>query len=194
MAEKKDRECVGVGYKITPQTSNLFKEDFMSIYIGVDPGKNGAVAFYDDKKGEYSVFDVLDPDALDTLRAIARKKVKKVAIVEKVHAGGFRKDKKTGKPIKAGVTSSGTFMRFTGRVEGWLQAFGVPFHEMTKAKWWKVVAGSTAMGKTTDERKTASLDLARRLFPSMADFLKRKKDHSRAEALLICEAARKQGL
>ena len=158
------------------------------IYIGIDGGKNGALGFMEKKK--LSVYDMQDPAALENLRRVSRTKGGCVAIIEKVHAGGFRKGK-DGKPIKAGVTSSGTFMRYVGKAEGWLEALGIPYHELTKTKWWKLVAGSTAMGKTTDERKTRSLELARRLFPDLAtEKLRRKQDHSRAEALLICCACK----
>jgi len=34
--------------------------------------------------------------------------------------------------------------------------------------------------------------MAKRIFPSMIDRLKRKKDHNRADALLIAEACRRK--
>ena len=40
-------------------------------------------------------------------------------------------------------------------------------------------------------QKTRSLEMARKMFPTLHDKLKRKKDHNRAEALLIAEYCRR---
>lgn len=81
-----------------------------------------------------------------------------------------------------GISSTGRFMRAAGSIEtvGILMAKKVL---MVRPQAWKKVLGVTA-------DKETSLSLARELFPAAS--LLRKKDHGRAEALLIAEYRRRQ--
>lgn len=81
-----------------------------------------------------------------------------------------------------GISSTGRFMRAAGAIEtvGLLMAKKVIF---VRPQAWK-----KAMAVTAD--KETSLNLARQLFPAAS--LLRKKDHGRAEALLIAEYSRRQ--
>ena len=149
------------------------------IYIGVDPGTTGAVAIID--HGVVTVSDFEDMSALVDLMVkfhnMGEDTPSSIATVEKVHS-----------MPKQGVSTTFKFGKNTGRVIGWLEALGIPYEEVTPTKWQKVVFDS---GTKTGDNKADSLNMARKLFPSMLDRLKRKKDHNRADALLIAEYCRR---
>jgi hypothetical protein len=144
------------------------------IYLGVDPGMTGAVAVIWESGG----IDVRDFETLDALVLVRDVEIQNsIAFVEKVHLMKGQ-----------GISSGGKFMKATGRVIGWIEALGIPYEEITPQKWQKIVFDS---GTRTGDNKADSLAMARKLFPSMIDRLKRKKDHNRADALLIAEACRR---
>ena len=147
------------------------------IFIGIDTGMTGAIAIiYGASSPE--VYDFQDPRVLDALAAAVEMANIKAAI-EKVHA-----------MPKQGVSTTFKFGVAYGQVQGWLDMLKIPYEFVTPTKWWRGVADSAGKGK---DKKQAALDLARRLFPSIASkYLRRKKDHNRAEALLIAEYLRRQ--
>lgn len=148
------------------------------IHIGIDPGTTGAVAFiWPD--GGVSVYDFADRTALMALQAANQKMNNPKAFVEKVASMPGQ-----------GVSTTFKFGKSTGQVVGWLEALGIPFEEITPTKWQRLVFDS---GSKPKDRKVASLEMARKLFPGAINSLKRKKDHNRADALLIAEACRKAG-
>jgi hypothetical protein len=148
----------------------------MKIYIGIDPGQTGAIAYI---RGIPSIAEVFDFEnsfeCVTSLGLLSLEKEKK-AMIEKAHA-----------MPKQGVSSMFKFGTAYGRVIGWLEAQGIPFEFVTPAKWKKEIFDS--MPKT--DQKSMSLDLARRLFPALGEKLKRKGDHNRAEALLLAEYCRR---
>lgn len=149
----------------------------MRIYIGIDPGQTGAMAIIDPTAGGYHrVWDFDDLDGLSWLKTAVIGEISFKAVLEKVHS-----------MPKQGVSSSFKFGMNFGIWRGRLEALGIPYDLVTPQKWQKEIFDS--MTKT--DRKTMSLDRARRLFPEMSDMLKRKKDHNRAEALLIAEYCRR---
>jgi crossover junction endodeoxyribonuclease RuvC len=79
---------------------------------------------------------------------------------------------------REGVSSAHKFGRCWGAVDGVLGALGIATNLVTPQKW-KRDAG--LIGRDKDAGRL----LALRLFPSLAGELKRKKDHGRADALLI---------
>ena len=89
-----------------------------------------------------------------------------------------------------GVVSMFKFGTNYGIWQGRLEALGIPFLFVTPQKWQREVFDSAVKG----DRKAMSLSLARRIFPDMLEHLKRKKDDGRADALLIAEWARRQGV
>lgn len=68
-----------------------------------------------------------------------------------------------------------------GRWTAVLERLGVPLFEVYPRTWKR------SMGVTSD--KGNSLDLAKAIFPELSDKLTRKKDHDRAEALLLADYA-----
>lgn len=155
----------------------------MIIYIGIDPGQTGAIAFLSDQKSNLAnkVFDFEDGEALTWLKDVGeevyRGNIQAVAVLEKVSSMPGQ-----------GVSSSFKFGCNFGRWIGRLEALGIPFDFVTPQKWKKAMFDS--MPK--DNVKEMARDRAIRLLPGMADRLKRKMDHNRAEALLMALYAMKQ--
>lgn len=152
----------------------------MKTYIGIDPGATGAMAvllgdgrveIYDREEifeGENMVFSflsqALSPD-WETFAAI-----------EKAQA-----------MPKQGTVSMFNYGVNYGR---WLQSLddvGIPYQEIPPANWKKEFS-------LIHQDKQRSIEVAKNLFPSLSDKLTKKKDHGRAEALLIAEYARRKNM
>ena len=140
------------------------------IYIGIDPGKDGALAMISDV-GAASVV-VFDPDiyksALRAFPGQAR------AVLE--HVGAMPGH---------GVTSTFSFGENFGYIKGLLEAYQIPY-ELVRPQRWKKAFGISG--------KNQSVEVCKRLFPGVS--LRRtercKKDHDgMAEALLMAEYARR---
>ena len=143
-------------------------------FIGIDPGKTGAVAVLGRDNGELAVHDYEDPGGLALLKNCGLSG-QPFAMLEKVSAMPGQ-----------GVSSSFKFGANFGEWQGILKALNIPFEFVTPQKWQKGIFDSMAKG----DRKAMSLDMARRLFPS-AD-LRLKKHHGRSDALLIAEYLRRR--
>ena len=143
------------------------------VHIGIDPGATGAIAIIMDET--VVVLDFENPGILPLLRNLHRPLCK--AVIEQVHAMPGQ-----------GVSSTFKFGMNFGIWVGRLQTLLIPFDFVTPQKWRKAMFDSMARG---DDLKAMSVNRALRIFPEMADMLKRKKDHNRAEALLLAEYARR---
>jgi len=142
-------------------------------YVGIDPGNTGAMAVLTPHTAR--VIDFTDPSFFDKLKNSAEYAH---CMVEKVHA-----------MPKQGVTSVFTFGTAYGKALGMLIVLKVPYTLVTPQKWQKVFGISGRKGCT----KKQSLERARALFPGLAaSHLARKKDHNRADALLIAEYCRRE--
>lgn len=142
----------------------------MTINAGFDPGLSGAFAIYDDLEPvavldfEQSDLGFMDPRLVyDELTYWNPS----VAYVEKVHS-----------MPKQGVASTFKFGVNYGILLGLLGVFGCEVVSVTPQTWKKDLGLIKA-------EKDAGRQLAIQLFPEMADMLSRKKDHNRADALLI---------
>lgn len=140
------------------------------IYIGIDPGKDGALAMISDV-GAASVA-VFDPDIYKSaLRAFSGQAR---AVLE--HVGAMPGQ---------GVTSMFSFGENFGYIKGLLEANKIPY-ELVRPQKWKKAFGISG--------KNQSVEVCKRLFPGVS--LRRtercKKDHDgMAEALLMAEYARR---
>lgn len=135
--------------------------------LAVDPGKQGAIAFYNpDHARDAEVFDL--PEDAWTLRQIimTRTTGTERAVVELV----------AGRPGQAGVF---TFGFGTGLVHGVLGCLGYKVETIPPSKW----KPSLGLGPSTD--KNTARALATQLFPHLAQQFARVKDDGRAEALLL---------
>jgi crossover junction endodeoxyribonuclease RuvC len=183
------------------------------VFIGIDPGVSGAIACVADD-GQVRVDDAPTIETrrtrrdyivseMRTLLRIARDLGTVVsAVIEDVH------------PMpQEGVASAGAFMRGVGLWEGLLAGLGIPYWKIPPQVWKKEfglsmpplakpVKGKTLSKKDrqfleTERRrrkeglKAKSVVIAAQMFPMIK--LTRKKDHGRAEALLLAEYGRRRG-
>lgn len=139
------------------------------IYIGVDPGKSGAVAI-EDEDGYLAVCrcDETEHDVAVFLRSWVGNRGPAFAMIERVHS-----------MPKQGVASSFKFGQSYGFLRGCLIALGIPFEEVMPQKWQK------AMGCLSHGDKNVTKARAQQLFPG------EKITHATADALLIAEYCRR---
>lgn len=147
------------------------------IYVGIDPGKKGAVAYMMETPGGNFVANVLPmADALSVFRMLASTGKPIRACIEQVHA-----------MPKQGVTSTFSFGEGFGWIKGVMDALGISYQEVPPQKWKR------EFGLNSD--KQTSIQVCKRLFPD-ADL--RPTERSRvdsdgmAEALLMAEYARRK--
>lgn len=143
----------------------------MTTVLGIDPGLNGAFAIWRDGQ-IVSVDDIPRFEkSLDIRTFVAMLRFYKIdfAMIEQVNAMPGQ-----------GVSSTFTFGRACGALEGVLSVLGIP-HEHVRPRVWQKRFSLTS--------KTSSIEKAIRLFPARAPSLGRQKDHNRADAILIaCHA------
>ena len=142
------------------------------IYIGIDPGKNGGIAFINEF-GEIIQLLPFSDDAL--IRSIKNCSSDMKCTLEHVHA-----------MPKQGVSSTFNFGMNFGFIQGVLKAYEIPYELVTPQKWKK------EFSCTSD--KNTSIEVCKRLFPNVN--LKAtdrcRKDHDGiSEALLIAEYGRR---
>lgn len=136
--------------------------------IGIDPGKDGGIAFQSGDGGPASLrMPETVGDLVDRLRLLASAG-HRLAYVERVHSSP-----------QMGVVSAFTFGRGVGNIEAACQALGISLVWVTPAVWQK------AMGCMTKGDKNVSKRRAQELFPTL------KVTHATADALLIAEYGRR---
>lgn len=161
----------------------------MSLWLGIDPGLQGALALVSndgllgvidmpkvkERHGKESRDRVCAHTLRDELLTMQHTHGKiRIAVVELV-----------GPMPKQGVTSSYRFGYGNGQIEGVLAALCIPT-EFVRPQTWK-----KALGLGAD--KAQSLALARAKWP-YADSFALKKHDGRAEAALLAEYGRRNGL
>lgn len=144
------------------------------ICIGIDPGKNGAIAII---KGEEITTHVFDEEAyMGLLRMVAEEDEMSGCCLERVSAMPGQ-----------GVTGMFNFGMNFGFIQGLLSAFEIPY-ELVRPQTWK-----KAFGITKD--KNTSVQVCKRLFPAVNLYRTERctKPHDGiAEAVLMCEYARRE--
>jgi hypothetical protein len=139
------------------------------IYIGIDPGKSGAMAIvWPDGQPATGVcrFDATPADQADWLLGFDLTQA--VAVMEKVSSSP-----------QMGVVSAFSFGKSQGFLLGLLTALKVPYHEVTPQKWQK------AMGCMSGGDKNVTKHAAQKLWPHL------KITHRDADARLIAEYGRR---
>ena len=127
------------------------------VYIGIDPGKNGGVAFIKDQT-YCEAFKC--PETPHEVAMLIKKKIGKhtvSAMIEKVHS-----------MPRDGVASSFSFGTNYGTWLGILAANKIPFHQVTPYKWQKYYG---ALPKEKKSRKHKLKSLAFELYPSAKNTL-----------------------
>jgi crossover junction endodeoxyribonuclease RuvC len=145
-------------------------------WIGIDPGRTGAAALIHQDGCIVADWPGCPAGAADLLTAWRFEYEIDLVALERVHA-----------MPKQGVASTFTFGQNFGQWEGIIAALSLPCLQPTPQDWQK---GLIRKSDGADA-KARALSVARRLFPD-AD-LSRKKDHGRADALLLAWWARRQG-
>lgn len=142
------------------------------VYIGIDPGKTGALGVIGDGGVRLIKFD--ERAYIEELRSIEARRA--VCCLEHVSAMPGN-----------GAVSMFNFGCSFGWIQGVLQALGISFELIRPQKWKK------EFGVTKD--KNTSISVCRRLFPE-ASLLPtprcKKADDNMAEALLMAEYARRK--
>ena len=141
------------------------------IYIGIDPGKKGAIAWIEN--GYQAVLpysnEMLVQICKEAMEAIEHEQ-KVIVCVEKV-----------GAMPGQGVTSMFNFGKNVGYVEGVLEALKIPYQLIRPQQWKKEFS-------LIKKNKAASIEVCKRLFPDVS--LRRTDkcrtdDDGMAEALLL---------
>jgi len=160
------------------------------IYIGIDPGLNGAVGVVGDALSPFSL-----PFVHDTPTALVEGEKSKhkylapaMALLLKPYAG--RKDvlavlENVHSMPKQGVASSFGFGEGKGLWEGILAAYEIPTELVSPQRWKKEMMADQGKDKSAARFKAMAL------FPHLAEQLKLVKYDGRAEALLMAEFGRR---
>lgn len=159
------------------------------ICIGIDPGLTGAIAFVDHRS---CVVVDLPTMPLPGNGTITRK-IDGHAFVQLL-----RRHTIPGEPVqvfveqvgtmgggKSGPSAQGSLMRTLGALEAVLECMRMP-PQMVSPRKWKGWYGLIDPNAKDAERKRASLNKARTLYPSLhSTELRLANSHNRAEAVLI---------
>jgi len=147
-------------------------------YIGIDPGLTGAIAWEDERGGAW-VSDL--PTVIEGRgTGVVKTRLAPRALADLVRYLGLSRAvlERTAARPGQGVSSMFSMGVTRGVILGVFGTFGIQLDEVEPALW-------KAHFQLLGAEKEASLELARRLFPSAREALARKKDHNRAEALLL---------
>ena len=145
----------------------------MKTYIGIDPGKSGALALLTED-GQCTVVPFQESAYTAILRAASGPS--SVCCLEKV-----------GAMPGQGVVSMFNFGHNLGYIEGLLQAFDIPYQLVPPQTWKKEFC------VTSD--KNTSIEVCRKLFPHVSLLpteRSRKPSDGMAEAMLMAEYARRR--
>ena len=151
------------------------------LIIGIDPGINGAICFFDNGK----ILDVIEmPKMVDGKKN--KKQVNSAQIYNEITERTYSKDKYDIRVVieqvsampGQGVTSMFNFGQSFGILKGVCSAMQLPMYFIRPAKWKKY------FGLLKSE-KDASRTKAIEMFPYFSSELSKKKDSNKADAILI---------
>lgn len=148
------------------------------LYVGIDPGKTGAIAVIDDGGVLREIHDMpyAGGEVVPSL-------VSGILALEGIHRVWIEK---VGAHPRQGIASTWKFAQGYGTLLGVASSRRLSVRRVTPAKWKRTM-------KVTAEKGT-SRRLACELWPDWADQYRRVKDDGRAEACLIAEYGRRQEL
>lgn len=144
------------------------------LFVGIDPGANGAIAVLDSIGRPIITIKLKDATPHDVWKQctehFALRQGPVYAVLEKVASSP-----------QMGVCSAFSFGAVAGMLRAFLVAGDVPFEEVSPSKW------QGALNCRTKGEKNVSKAKAQELFPMV------KVTHANADALLLAEYARKFG-
>lgn len=161
-------------------------EMFIMIFIGIDPGLNGAIAFFDRDKGTLFIYD------MPTVEVVRNNKQKKeisaqltVSMFTTFMSEFFSLSKnnitaileRVGGMPGQGVSSVFSFGRSVGIIEGILASYEIQTTIVSPQKWQKKV--NVRGGKDGNRQRAVEL------FPAYAHYFTLKKHDGRADAALM---------
>lgn len=167
-------------------------------YIGIDPGKKGAIAIIDNVDGKSEILTIAIPligkdydvkRLSEMLRQLSSKNC--YCVMEDVHA-----------VYGSSASSTFEFGYGVGLIEGILVANNIPYSKIAPKKWQKTMWEGVSLqqkpsstGKTMKtDTKCMSLIAVQRIFPNvdLRENERCKKPHDGiVDALLICEYGRR---
>ena len=145
--------------------------------IGIDPGVTGAVCILPDPASRMPPI----VEDLPILRVNSKAYVDSLSLQRSLLVYGTPQlivIELAGVRPKQGISSSGQTMLLFGGIVATAMTVECPLELVAPAKWKRKLG-------LLGHDKEASRQKALTLFPSLADYLRRKKDHNRAEALLL---------
>jgi len=151
------------------------------LIIGIDPGINGAICFFENGK----VLDVIDMPTM----AEGKKNKKQVngrqifnEISSRIESYSYSNVKVVVEQVSAmpgqGVTSMFNFGQSFGVIKGICAAMQLPIFFVRPAKWKKYF-------NLINTQKDASRAKVIEIFPKVSAILSKKKDANKADAILI---------
>lgn len=151
--------------------------------VGIDPGVTGAIALIDTDNNEAIVWDLESTTLASTMTVSALALVDTLSVIglvdcvfiEEVHANTMS------------YKGNFTLGMATGVILGVCATLNRPVRRIKPKEWQKDMGLSNIDAVF---RKDAHRARAMEMWPDLSDRLKRKKDHNRADALLIAEAGR----
>lgn len=153
-------------------------------YVGIDPGFSGAIAaIYDDRPAivlDMPVLDVGNPGEMVDAAALRMMLLEMNADLVTIEYAQAMPRIEGSTKRGMGATSAFKFGKAYGQILACVQIIAVRWQLVTPAKW-KNFYGIPGKDK---ERARA---LALQKFPELHPDLARKRDHNRAEALLIAQ-------
>jgi hypothetical protein len=145
----------------------------MRYYLGIDPGLNGAMALYSPAD---AVADRIPTFKIGTKQQLDISATRNLLASNSEFIAHCYMEAPHAMP-KQGVTSSFNFGKVCGQLEGILACLDIPYTLIAPATWKR------AMGLTAD--KDATRQIASRLLPHLSHLWPLKKDHDKAEAMLL---------
>jgi crossover junction endodeoxyribonuclease RuvC len=147
------------------------------VFLGIDPGIHGALALVTITTDGPRVVDAID---IPTIGTGAKERINVHAVQEWVlQHGPFRAFIERGQAMpKQGASSGFKFGRSVGALEATVALCNVPLEIVEPSMWKRAL-------RLRRKDKEGSRQKALELFPHAQHLLARKKDHQRAEAMLI---------
>lgn len=152
----------------------------LTLYMGIDPGVSGAVAWID---GDGEFVDVLDMPTLPTTTGRRAIDAAALAAAIRERRPAFALVERVGPRPQEGAVGAFAFGHTFGSILAVLATLGVP-HDVVQPAVWKRKAG---IPPGADKR--ASIASAKRVLPEASPYLERVKDDGRAEAMLLAVQA-----
>jgi hypothetical protein len=167
------------------------------LIVSVDPGLSGAVAFLGDDFARVVDLPTVDLPGEGTVRrrvhgpGLQQLLLANIPegeddihfVIEGLSVGGFRP--RPGERQGSSAQTVGSQYRTRGTIECLAECLGLEVHEVYPVSW-KRFYGLVGKQRVEGEDEAAKArHIACELYPALEPFLKRVKDHNRAEAVLI---------